>query len=282
MDRGSLNDAITSWPIAVAILVGIVALITIAIQLVFGMPEKFRNAVLKALGVSIAGLSFLALPSALRVVVLIAFASRAGWEFGSLTQSRPYIWCFAGALATAAAVFLPTLIVLLGAVSLGVGGLFLPRSFTLAVVLAATTIVFIAGILNPTMIWILFAVIVIAEVFDSLSFVAGSAIGKHRLAPRISPGKTVEGALAGWAGTLLFGIGAAVLSDVVSVPMAIIVVSICCAVALVGDLSFSILKRRFGKKDFPTLVPVQGGLLDVTDSWIVTGAVSTVLLSVLT
>jgi phosphatidate cytidylyltransferase len=174
------------------------------------------------------------------------------------------------------------LVVLLGTVSLGVGGLFLPRSFALAVVLAATTIVFIAGLLNPTMIWILFAVIVIAEVFDSLSFVAGSAIGKHRFAPRISPGKTVEGALAGWAGTLLFGIGATVLSDVVSVPMAIIVVSICCAVALVGDLSFSILKRRFGKKDFPTLVPVQGGLLDVTDSWIVTGAVSTVLLSVLT
>jgi len=106
---------------------------------------------------------------------------------------------------------------------------------------------------------------------DTLAYFGGRALGKHKLIPRVSPGKTVEGAIFG----LLGGVLAAVLwSDFVLSPLGVgvsvgaaiaagIVISIA---AQVGDLAESLLKRDAGVKDSGTLLPGHGGVLDRFDA----------------
>lgn len=106
---------------------------------------------------------------------------------------------------------------------------------------------------------------------DTLAYFGGRALGKHKLIPRVSPGKTVEGAISG----LLGGVLAAVLwSEFVLSPLGVgvsagaaiaagIVISIA---AQVGDLAESLLKRDAGVKDSGTLLPGHGGVLDRFDA----------------
>ena len=102
---------------------------------------------------------------------------------------------------------------------------------------------------------------------DTMAFFVGSHWGKHKLAPRISPGKTWEGTLASFGSTIGvgllyvrffssgFGYGeAALLSASVNVA------------AQVGDLAESALKRGAGVKDSSNLVPGHGGVLDRIDA----------------
>lgn len=102
---------------------------------------------------------------------------------------------------------------------------------------------------------------------DSAAFFVGRAIGRHRMAPSISPGKTWEGA----AGGLLGGAGATIalvaLLDIPWVPLAAVGIGVGIAVlAQAGDLAESKLKRLAGAKDSGALFPGHGGLLDRMDS----------------
>jgi phosphatidate cytidylyltransferase len=95
----------------------------------------------------------------------------------------------------------------------------------------------------------------------------GRAIGKHKLAPTISPGKSWEGAIASVAGSVIFGL----LYVGHFVPqIALWQVAIIAAVANVagqfGDLAESALKRGSGLKDSSNLLPGHGGFLDRLDS----------------
>jgi len=100
---------------------------------------------------------------------------------------------------------------------------------------------------------------------DTAAYYVGSAIGKHKLAPRVSPGKTLEGALGGiamvalvaWGGAAHFGLPQPA------------VVAFGCAVgifSIIGDLTESMFKRAAGLKDSGALLPGHGGLLDRIDS----------------
>lgn len=102
---------------------------------------------------------------------------------------------------------------------------------------------------------------------DIGAYLGGRALGKHKLAPAISPGKTVEGLIAG----LLFAGGAAALATVtffgdlpyqVSVPLGIVLA----AVGVLGDLCESAIKRGAGAKDAASTLPGHGGFLDRLDS----------------
>jgi phosphatidate cytidylyltransferase len=102
---------------------------------------------------------------------------------------------------------------------------------------------------------------------DSFAFFVGHAAGRRKLAPSISPGKTVEGALGGLAGGVAgaFLVRAAGLpsmpaADTVALGMAV------SALGIVGDLEESLLKRWAGVKDSGTLFPGHGGMLDRLDS----------------
>ena len=103
---------------------------------------------------------------------------------------------------------------------------------------------------------------------DIAAYVVGSLIGRRRLAPRISPGKTWEGTLAGFAaaaiavwfvGTQVFIPG---LPSEILVPIALAVGP----AGLLGDLLESALKRAAGVKDSGTIFPGHGGVLDRIDS----------------
>ena len=113
---------------------------------------------------------------------------------------------------------------------------------------------------------LLMAVVISSDVF---AYFVGHAIGRHKLAPQVSPGKTIEGAIGGL-------IGAALASAVVATqlfpaqPLGLIVtIGVLVAVAgIVGDLLESLFKRYVGAKDSGTLFPGHGGALDRMDAFI--------------
>jgi phosphatidate cytidylyltransferase len=104
---------------------------------------------------------------------------------------------------------------------------------------------------------------------DTGAYYVGKAIGRHKLCPRISPGKTVEGAAGGLAANLAIGAGYKQLW-LPELSWALCVVLVLCMgiVGQVGDLTESILKRSVAVKDSGRLLPGHGGLLDRVDALI--------------
>jgi len=120
--------------------------------------------------------------------------------------------------------------------------------------------------------WVLFALFV-TFASDSTAYFVGSAIGKHLLAPGISPKKTWEGAVAGVIGAICIGLLLVMLLGLPitytqAVPLAI-AVSI---FGQLGDLLESLFKRRVGIKDSGKAMPGHGGFLDRMDSVVFAGA----------
>lgn len=100
---------------------------------------------------------------------------------------------------------------------------------------------------------------------DVGAYVVGRWIGKTKLAPRVSPGKTWEGVLGGLIVAMLFAALALPLIKLPALPF----LSLCCAVVMIsviGDLTESLFKRYAGVKDSGTLFPGHGGVLDRIDS----------------
>ncbi|MHB8996064.1 MAG: phosphatidate cytidylyltransferase [Armatimonadota bacterium] len=100
---------------------------------------------------------------------------------------------------------------------------------------------------------------------DSLAQAVGSAWGRHKLAPTISPGKTIEGSLGGFVGAVL---GAVLIGGWIGMPWyyAAILGAFLGIVGQLGDLGKSVLKRDLGIKDFGSLFGPHGGVLDRFDS----------------
>ncbi len=100
---------------------------------------------------------------------------------------------------------------------------------------------------------------------DSLAYFVGRTWGRHKLWPRLSPKKTWEGFIGGIAGGVM---GAAIVMAIFNLPLtgALIAGAIVAIVALLGDLSISMMKRHVGVKDSSNLIPGHGGFLDRADS----------------
>ncbi|MGD2067887.1 MAG: phosphatidate cytidylyltransferase [Gemmatimonadota bacterium] len=107
---------------------------------------------------------------------------------------------------------------------------------------------------------------------DAAAYFAGSAWGRRKLAPTVSPGKTVVGAVAGIVGAGLAGaaVAAWALSRLPALTVPVLTAAwigaLLGAVAQVGDLAESALKREAGVKDSGDLLPGHGGMLDRVDS----------------
>ncbi|MBD5094370.1 MAG: phosphatidate cytidylyltransferase [Subdoligranulum sp.] len=116
---------------------------------------------------------------------------------------------------------------------------------------------------------------------DSAAYFAGRAFGKHKLAPVVSPNKTVEGAVGGVLGSMLLGVlvtlcYTALHGHLVGMPLdsiglqyyAVIVLlaGIGSVLGIVGDLFASVVKRQCGIKDYGTIFPGHGGIMDRFDS----------------
>jgi phosphatidate cytidylyltransferase len=100
-----------------------------------------------------------------------------------------------------------------------------------------------------------------------MAYVVGSTLGRHKLAPVISPRKTVEGAVAQVAASVLTGaaLGAWLLPGC-GMTAALAGGALLGVVGQVGDLAESVLKRSVGTKDTGGIIPGHGGLLDRIDS----------------
>ncbi len=117
--------------------------------------------------------------------------------------------------------------------------------------------------------WFLLAILPVFAV-DTGAYAVGRAIGRHKLAPKISPKKTWEGAIGGYAaGAVAFLILHAALDTGASTGTMLPFALVMPVLAEAGDLLESAMKRRMGVKDASGLLPGHGGFLDRLDSVIV-------------
>jgi len=116
--------------------------------------------------------------------------------------------------------------------------------------------------------WLLFLLVVIWS-NDTFAYFVGKKFGRHRLAPEVSPKKSIEGAVGGIAGGALAGAVfvhfAGLQAGLVETIAMTIVIGL---VAMAGDLAESVIKRAAGVKDSGTIIPGHGGVLDRIDSLI--------------
>ena len=107
---------------------------------------------------------------------------------------------------------------------------------------------------------------------DTCAYCVGMLIGKHKMAPVLSPKKSVEGAVGGVAGAALLGVIYAAATQGPMLEYAVIC-AIGALITMVGDLAASAIKRNQGIKDYGKLIPGHGGILDRFDSVIFTAPV---------
>ncbi|MDY5647708.1 MAG: phosphatidate cytidylyltransferase [Lachnospiraceae bacterium] len=131
----------------------------------------------------------------------------------------------------------------------------------------------------PGGIYLVWLIFISSWICDTCAYLTGMALGKHKLAPVLSPKKSVEGAVGGVAGSALVGalFGRLLLVSVYGDPNMVWICALIGAmgavISQVGDLAASGIKRNHGIKDYGKLIPGHGGILDRFDSVIFTAPV---------
>lgn len=125
---------------------------------------------------------------------------------------------------------------------------------------------------------------VLAFLSDTGAYFAGRAFGQHKLAPVISPNKTIEGVVGGVLGAT---VGMVIYALVLDFAFADLKINYIYAIiygilgslgAVFGDLCFSVIKRQTGIKDYGNLIPGHGGMLDRFDSMMIVGPLAEALI----
>ncbi len=149
--------------------------------------------------------------------------------------------------------------------------LFIGLSFNLIIITRNYDILYIVYLL------------IITILTDTFALLTGKLIGRHKLAPIISPNKTYEGLFGG----LIMGVVTSVVFYHVainsSLPLSILILitTLLAVIGQFGDLTFSAIKRYYGAKDFSDLIPGHGGILDRLDSIIFVVLASILFLGIL-
>lgn len=118
---------------------------------------------------------------------------------------------------------------------------------------------------------------------DAGAYFIGCSIGKHRLAPSVSPKKSVEGAIGGMVSAVVFMlVYGLILNKAAGMEVNYILFAayglLGSIAGQIGDLTFSYIKRRYGIKDFGNLLPGHGGILDRFDSIVFVAPITEVFL----
>lgn len=133
------------------------------------------------------------------------------------------------------------------------------------------------GLPMGTMVWIhvvsgprpLIFVIALIAISDSAQYFAGRAMGRRKLAPLVSPGKTWEGAVGGLLAAIVIGMTLGpVWGQTASLAQGALLGAMLCLSGILGDLFESLLKRSAGVKDSGSLIPGHGGVLDRIDAYL--------------
>lgn len=238
---------------------------------------------------------FLAPPSALAGLVAVIVAL-AGWEFGRLIGLRgpwPYVYALACLVALIAWHDAPgrhalTLLLQIGVACWGVAVMLLARGVRRATpafaLLGAMLGLFMLPafgqatlILRELGIGVLLSVAVLVWAADIGAYFVGKAVGRRKLAPAISPGKSWEGAIGGWVLVLVIALALAAtrtfsptwfsrMADHNGMAIVVALSTLLVIASVVGDLFESLLKRQVGMKDSSRLLPGHGGVLDRIDA----------------
>ena len=218
------------------------------------------------------------------VLLLLTLGLLAGWEFFYMMRVGGYhparwlgmIWLAAISLSF----WQPDLLPLSYVLAIGLIGTMTYSLFekerpadtwfatsTGAIYLGVTLGMGMALRLLPNGLWWLLFALLITWANDSAAYFSGVSLGRHKLWPRLSPKKTWEGTIGGWVAAAL---AAALLAWLFPIPLApapaLLVGLTAGMLALVGDLSISMLKRQVGVKDSGWHLPGHGGKLDRMDS----------------
>jgi phosphatidate cytidylyltransferase len=130
---------------------------------------------------------------------------------------------------------------------------------------------FVAAARQEGLAGLLLLAFLLVETYDSYALLGGKLFGRRLAFPRLSPRKTVEGLAAGG---IMLALTSLLLGPFVfgwSPLMSLLVAVLIAVAAVVGDLAGSRLKRASGVKDYPQVLPRQGGLLDIADAWLIAG-----------
>ena len=235
--------------------------------------------------VVLAALYFSRYPYVMSVcAALLAFG--AAWEvFGVCGAGRKSPWFVVCAVIAVLLPFVPISCFLpaaasvlgfawLGCESRDFEGFLLPRGvvpilFSVLASLMLCAFPLLCGMNNG--VYLLLLAFVACTATDTMAYFIGSRFGKHRLAPRVSPKKSVEGAVGGTMIALLLSLlycyGAALLLHTeVNLGRAAVYTLLGSVAGQCGDLSLSVIKRIAGVKDYGRLFPGHGGVLDRFDS----------------
>ncbi|MCD6355754.1 MAG: phosphatidate cytidylyltransferase [Anaerolineaceae bacterium] len=113
---------------------------------------------------------------------------------------------------------------------------------------------------------------------DIGAYVIGTLFGKHQLSPHLSPHKTIEGYISGFATALItgYGLGLILNTHLIGIPAvsSMIIGGVIGLFSPLGDLSKSIFKRQFNLENTSNLIPGHGGILDRIDSWLWAGPIA--------
>jgi phosphatidate cytidylyltransferase len=121
--------------------------------------------------------------------------------------------------------------------------------------------------------WRIVLLLAIVMAADTAAYFVGRALGRHKLAPAISPGKTMEGVVGGLAGGVLGALAVRGAGFPLPLAHAVVLGVLVTIAAVAGDLLESLLKRWAGVKDSGRLFPGHGGMLDRLDSLLFGAAV---------
>ncbi|HOM72345.1 MAG TPA: phosphatidate cytidylyltransferase [Armatimonadota bacterium] len=121
--------------------------------------------------------------------------------------------------------------------------------------------------------WLVMFVLLCTWATDTGAYFIGKFYGRKKLTPRLSPGKTVEGAVGGLALSIIVG---AVTAAIIGIPQphGLVLGAMIGITAQIGDLTGSAFKREVNIKDFGALIPGHGGILDRIDSLLFTGPIT--------
>ena len=147
---------------------------------------------------------------------------------------------------------------------------------------ATTEIYTVAGLAYPGVIYGVMMMISVGSIWieslilgaiscwacDSFALFGGMRFGKHKLAPNVSPNKSIEGSVCGALASMVAGFVIWLLPVFphLSLPVCLLTALISSSMGQIGDLAESMIKRMLGLKDFSNLIPGHGGMFDRTDS----------------